>query len=211
MNGNRSQNRILAGASIPPPIPSIFDLLKREFDLQVTPEAPEWAKCAAELVFDSLTAKGRKRAMSEAYFIGFDSGYVQGTADALASLTPHEKGRQIAAGMRRCNAILKESWAKQPSDKAADFFSGFRDGEKLMRGVPERAQQMAQRTKLLRAIATQWKQIAPGVLQDTGQLHEWLLAQNVISPRTDSAETRLVCTKIGLRYKNPGKPRKPKM
>ena len=70
---------------------------------------------------------------------------------------------------------------------------------------------MAQRTKIYLAIAAQWKEIAPGVLKDTGELHEWLLSQNVITFRTDSSEIRTVCAKIGLRYKMPGKPRKLKM
>jgi hypothetical protein len=208
MSGNGSKNRILGSGSTPPPLPSIFDLVKRQFNLEVSADSPSWAKRAAEMAFNSLIPTRRKRAVSDAYFIGFDSGYVQGSADALASLNPREQGRQIAEGMRSCNEILKGSWAKQSSEKAADFFCGFRDGEKLMRGMPERAQQMAQRTKILRAIAANWKNIAPGVLHDSGELHQWLLAEKVISPRTDSAETRLVCLKIGLRYKKPGKPRK---
>jgi len=198
-------------AEDPSPLPSLFDLVKSKFGLHIEHNAPEWAKRAGEMAFDSLTPRRRKRTASEPYNVGFDSGYMHGADELLASMPPHEQGMQLVAGIHGCSAILKGSWARQPSDKAADFFCGFRDGEKLMRSVPERARQMAQRTKIYRAIAARWKEIVPGVLHDTGQLHQWLLSQQVILPRTDSSEIRLVCTKIRLRYKKPGKPRKQKM
>lgn len=195
----------------PPPLPSLFDLLKKKFGLQIEINAPEWARRAADMTFDALTPKRRKRQASESYNVGFDSGYMHGVEELLASMPPHEQVVQIVDGIHGCHAILKASWAEQPSDKAADFFCGFRDGEKLMRGAPGRAQQMAQRTKIYRTIAARWKEVALGVLNDTGELHQWLLSQKVISPGTDSSEIRLVCAKIGLRYKKPGKPRKQKM
>ena len=201
----------ISEAGDPPPLPSLLELLKSKFGLHIEHNAPEWAKRAGEMAFDSLTPRRRKRKASEPYNMGFDSGYMHGADELLASMPPHEQGIQIVAGVVGCGAIVKEHWAQQPTNKAADFFCGFRDGEKLMRGAPERAQQMAQRTKIFRTIAARWKEIAPGVLHDTGQLHQWLLSQNVISPRTDSSEIRLVCAKIDLRYKRPGKPRKQKM
>ncbi len=189
------------------PLPSLLDLLKERFDLRVEGDGPQWAKRAADLAFGSLVPPRRKQKASEAYNIGFDSGYAQGAWDLLPP-TPPDKGFQLIAGVHGCGTILKRHWAEQPVDKAADFFCGFRDGEKLMRAAPERARQMAQRTKIFRAIASHCKEIAPGILHSTGQLHQWLLSQKIIVPGTDSSEIRLVCTRIGLRYKKPGKPPK---
>jgi hypothetical protein len=191
----------------PPPLPSLLDLVKERFDLRVEPDAPQWVKRAADLAFDSLVPPRRKQKASEAYNIGFDSGYAQGAWDLLPP-TPPKQDFQLIAGIHGCGMFLKQHWAKQPIEEAADFLCGFRDGERLMRRMPERAQQMAQRTKIYCAIAARWKEIAPSVLHSTGQLHQWLLSQKIIVPGTDSAEIRLVCAKIGLRYKKPGKPPK---
>ncbi|MGH7951051.1 MAG: hypothetical protein ACREFE_03905 [Limisphaerales bacterium] len=185
----------------PPPLPSLLDMVKRKFGLQIESNAPEWAKLAEQMVFNSLLPQRRKRKTSEEYNDGFDSGYLHGAGELTASSNT----------MQGCTAILKEHWARLSSEKAADFFCGFRDGEKLMRGMPERAQQMAQRTKIFRAIAAHWKKIAPGVLHSTGELYQWLFSQKVILSGTDSCEIRMVCSKIGLRYKTPGKPSKLKM
>ncbi len=202
-----------ADAEDPPPLPSLLDLVKRKFGLHIEHNAPEWAKRAAEMAFDSLTPQRRKRAASAPYSVGFDSGYLHGAAELLAAKTtapPPRLTTPDSAGIRECDKLLKQQWAEQPSDQAADFFIGFRDGERLMRGAPERARQMAQRTKIYRAIATRWREIAPGVLHSTDQLHQWLLSQKAILFNTDSRETRQVCKRIGLHYRNPGRPRKQK-
>jgi hypothetical protein len=192
-------------AQQPPPLPSLFDLLKAKFGLQIQGSAPDWARRAADMVFDSLMPNRRRRKRSEAYQIGFESGYMDGAAQLLdrKETTPPDE-----PSARGCSEILKECWATRPADEAAEFFCGFRDGEKLLRGVPERAEQMAQRTKIYRALAGRWQEIKPGVLHSTGELHQWLLAQKVIVPGTDSCEVRLVCAKTGLRYQKPGKPAK---
>lgn len=190
-----------------PGLPSLLGLLKERFNLRIERDAPQWAKRAADFAFDSLVPPRRKQKASEAYNIGFDSGYAQGAWDLLPP-TPPKQDFQLIAGVHGCGMFLKQHWATQPTGNAADFFCGFRDGEKHMRGAPERAWQMAQRTKIFCAIASRWKEIAPGILHSTGRLHQWLLSQKVILPGTDSAEIRLVCSRIGLRYKRPGKPSK---
>jgi hypothetical protein len=206
-NGAPPATAVLVGKipKEPPPLPSLFELVKSRFGLLPESEAPSWARCAANMAFDSLVPPHRRRKRSEAYDVGFDSGYVQGAAEVLACNDATPPGEPA---MRGCSEIVKQFWATQPADKAADFFCGFRDGEKLMRNMTERARQMAQRTKIYRALAARWKEIAPGVLHSTGELHQWLLCQKVILPGTDSSEVRLVCSKIGLRYKRPGKPPK---
>ncbi|HUA67310.1 MAG TPA: hypothetical protein VMA13_02070 [Candidatus Saccharimonadales bacterium] len=178
----------------------------------VEEDAPEWAKRAAAMVFISLMPPPRKRKASEAYHLGFESGYRQAAAELVSCELHDEYGSLLLEVSKEMQDQLKGKAAAQtPPAMAADFFAGIRDGDKSMRQMPERAQYMAQRTKIFRVLAEHWKEILPGKIQGTDQLHQWLLSKKVISPGTDSRETRQVCQRIGLRYRPPGRPRKKKM
>lgn len=186
-------------------------LVAGKFCPVVDEDAPEWARRATEMVLASLRPPRRKRRASEAYDLGFESGYTHSAAEMVSRELREEYGRLLLEISKDSQERLKgKAAAQMPPDMAADFFAGIRDGDRQMRQMPERAQQMAQRTKMFRAMAERWKEVAPGALNSTEQLHQWLLSQKVILPGTDSRETRQVCQRIGLRYRNPGRPRKKK-
>lgn len=188
---------------------TLDELAASKFCPVVDDEAPDWAKQAAQMVLASLLPQHRKRKASQMYNIGFESGYMNTAAELIASDLHDEYGRLLLEMSKTAQSKLKIRAATElPPEVAHDFFKGIADGNHLMRAMPERARQMAQRTKIFSAIATHWKEIAPGVFHSTGQLHKWLLSQKLILPGTDSCEIRLVCAKIGLRYKKPGKPPK---
>lgn len=170
---------------------------------------PEWAKRARLMVLDALVPLRRKPAGSEAYNVGFLCGYEEAAVEVIAKGTREAYGRRL---LKLYNTLRGELYRKVQfgftPEMAADFFAGRRDGGALLRGVPQRANNLAQRTKIYCAIADRWKEVMPGKLNSTAQLHQWLLSQKVILRGTDSVETRKVCAKIGLRYKRPGKPGK---
>jgi hypothetical protein len=186
-------------------------LAASQFCPVVEEDAPDWARRAAAMVFDFLMPPPRKRKASEAYHIGFESGYTHCAAELVARELREEYGRLLLEVSKAGQDQLKgKAAAQMPPAMAADFFAGLRDGDQHMRQMPERAQYMAQRTKIFRALAEHWKEILPGKIQDTDQLHQWLLSKKFISPGTDSRETRQVCQRIGLHYRPPGRPRKHK-
>jgi len=186
-------------------------LAASKFCPDVDEDAPEWARRAAQMVFDFLMPPQRKRKASEAYNLGFESGYTHRAAELVSRELRAEYGHLLLDVSKAAQDQLKgKAAAQMPPEMAADFFAGVRDGGKHMRQMPERAQHMAQRTKIFRALAARWQEIMPDQIQNTDQLHQWLLSQKIILSNTDSRETRQVCKRIGLRYKNPGRPRKQK-
>lgn len=177
----------------------------------VEEDAPDWAKRAAAMVYISLLPPPRKRKASEAYHLGFESGYTHSAAELVSRELREEYGFLLLEVSKEVQDQLKgKAAAQMPPAMAADFFAGIRDGDQSMRQMPERAQYMAQRTKIYRVLAEHWKEIAPGVLHSTEELHQWLLSQKVILPGTDSREARQVCQRIGIHYRSPGRPRKQK-
>jgi len=169
---------------------SLIELLVPGF-YGIPTEAPEWARRAAKMVFACVMPKRTKHNASEEYKVGFGCGRLSGEVE-LRGLK-HQLAQDLIRSQRQHAAEL-------PPEKAADFFTGLRDGEKFMRELQDRAKEMVQRAKIFRAIAVRWKEVAPGKLNSTGELYEWLRSQKVIVPGTDSREIRKVCKIIGLRY-----------
>jgi hypothetical protein len=181
----------------PPRLKSLVEMAVSKFFPNVEGNAPKWAKRAAELAVASAMPPNRKRNASENYLAGFGCGELFGAAEML----PPAVTDATLFGIR----YEREFYASLPSDEAADYYTGLRDGEKRLREMPEKANAF-QRVKAFRAIAAGWREAEK--FESSSQLHDWLLRNGAIVTATDSRETRKICKMIGLEYQN--KWRKPK-
>lgn len=130
-------------------------------------------------------------AKSEEYKDGFGCGVLSG---ALGLLPPESSQGAIDIVNYR-----KQEAAQLPSDQAADFFTGLRDGERRVQTMPERAREMAQRTKCFQAIAKGWRKILSSGINDAQGLHDWLIKMGLLVNHRDSkAEARKICRLIGF-------------
>jgi len=189
----------------PPPLPTLIDLAARKFFPKVGDDAPEWAKQAAKMGFASAMPPTRKLKASEKYLAGFDFGKFSAARELLRTNMrfplPSEYGG--LDDLELCDAL------KLPSDQRADFFCGFRDGEKCVREMPERAN-ATQRVKMFRIIAEEWQE-AKKCEGNAGDLHRWLETKSAIVQGTDYAATRKVCKLIGFPMREKaGRPTKAK-
>ena len=174
----------------PPPLPTLIELAAREFFPNVDGDAPEWAKRAAKMAFASAMPPTRKRKASEKYLEGFDCGKFSAANELLLadmrSPSPEEYG-----GLSESQMALK-----LPSDQRADFFCGFRDGERCVLEMPNRAKTV-QTVKAYRAIAVDWSE-ARECEGNAGKLHRWLIDKGAFHHLADPAATRTICRKIGF-------------
>lgn len=174
----------------PPRLPTSIELAARQFFPNVEKDAPEWAKHAVKMAFASAMPLTRKRKASEQYLAGFSTGKFSAAKEMLPAdmrlPCPSEYG-----GLTDCELALK-----LPSDQRADFFCGFRDGEKLVQEMPNRAK-VVQTVKAYQAIAADWCEASKHE-GNAGQLHQWLIDKGVIHFRTDPAATRKICGIIGF-------------
>ena len=172
----------------PPPLKGLFEMAISNFCPDVEKNAPEWARRAREIAVDSLMLPCRKKNASEAYKNGFGSGEYEGMQKLLSPETgesPTDLGQ-----------ITIEFAVKQSPDFRADFFVGWRDGEALVRDMPNRARAV-QTIKAYQAIAADWPESSK-CEGNAGKLHQWLIDKGVIHFRTDPAATRKICRIIGF-------------
>jgi hypothetical protein len=180
----------------PPRLKSLVEMAVSKFFPDVEEDAPEWAKRAAKLAFASAMPPNRKRNASENYLAGFRCGELFGAAEML----PPAVTVATLFGIR----YEREFYASRPSDEAADFFAGLRDGEKWLREMPKRAT-VVQTVKAFRTIAADWRE-ASECEGNAGELHGWLIDKGAIFYKTDPATTRRICGKIGFPKGEAGRP-----
>ena len=197
--------RGLKHPKFPPPLPTLIELAVRQFFPNVEDDAPEWAKQAAKMAFASALPPTRKRKASEKYLEGFDCGKFS----AARELLPADMRPPLPSEYGGLDDLDLRNALKLPSDQRADFFCGFRDGEKSVREMPSRAT-VLQTVKSYAAIAAHWRE-ASKCEGNAGKLHQWLIDRLVINFRTDPAATRKMCRIIGFPTRNKaGSPRQDK-
>jgi hypothetical protein len=168
---------------------SLVEIATSKIFPDVEENAPTWAKRAMELAVASAIPLSRKRNASEHYNTGVACGQLIGSAAML----PPDVTKDALFGIPVCREMYATSL---PSDDAADFFAGVRDGEKRLRELPERAKTF-QTIKAFRTIALDWRE-ASQYEGNAGELHGWLIDKGVIHFKTDPAFTRGICGKIGF-------------
>jgi len=180
----------LPDCEYPPPLPNILEFAVRKFFPELERGAPGWAKQAAKMAFKSAMPPERKRNASGKYMEGFMTGKF---SEAEKLLPPERIPPSPAAygGLTE-----RDIAAKLPSNEAADFFCGLRDGEKAVQNMIERVKTL-QTVKAYQAIAIHWRE-AKDCEGNAGKLHQWLMDKGAIHYKTDPAATRTICKKIGF-------------
>ena len=177
----------------PPPLPglpSMIELAARNFFPNVEGDAPDWAKRASKMAFASAIPPTRKRKASEKYLEGFDCGKFS-AAKELVPADMRFPSPEDYGGLSESQLALKLS-----SDQRADFFCGFRDGERCVREIPNRVK-VVQTVKAYQAIAADWRN-ARECEGNAGKLHRWLIDKGAFHHFADPAATRTICRKIGF-------------
>jgi hypothetical protein len=187
----------------PPRLPTSIELAARKIFPEVEADAPEWAKRASQMAFTSAMPPTRKRKASEKYLEGFDCGKFSAAEEMLPPdvrlTSPAEYGGKTDVQLA----------ADLPSNQRADFFCGFRDGEKSIQEMPNRAK-VIQTIKAYQTIAADWRE-ASKCEGNAGQLHQWLIDKGAINFKTDPAATRKICRIIGFPTRSkPGRPQEEK-
>jgi hypothetical protein len=133
IHGKHKEGDKLPKYELPPPLPTLIELAARRFFPDDEGDAPAWAKQAAKMAFASAMPPTRKSKASENYLEGFACGKFSAARELLpadmCSSSPEDFG-----GLSESQMALK-----LPSDQRADFFCGFRDGEKCILEMPNRA------------------------------------------------------------------------
>ena len=176
----------------PPPLPALVELAAKKYFPNVEGDAPEWAKRAAQMAFASAMPPTRKRKASEKYLEGFNCGKFS----AANELLPADMRPPLPSKYGGLDDLELLDALKLPSDQRADFFCGFRDGEKCILEMPDRAKKV-QTVKAYQTIAADWRE-ASQCEGNAGKLHRWLIDKGAFHHRADAAATRTICRKIGF-------------